>query len=377
MTRLARIELVAPVSIVVPTYREAENLPVLLERLDALRREHGVILQLLVMDDDSRDGSAQLVADSGHDWATLVTRTADRGLSASVVDGLRRAKHPVIVCMDADGSHPPERIPDLVLALEAGQQFALGSRYVPGGSTDHDWGLFRYLNSRVATLLARPLTSARDPMSGFFALRRSDLERAAPLSPVGYKIALELIVKCGFENVGEVPIHFADRTRGQSKLTLGEQLRYLQHLGRLYAFRFGRAGSLIRFLTVGFSGLIVNLLVLTLLSRIGTPPWLALLGGLVVSLVGNALLNRGFTVARGRRGGSPRLLARAFLATSLVGGAVNYAVAVWLHDAFLEGRLWGLQLAAVAGVAGGLVFNLLGNRYVVFKRRHTTPRQTD
>jgi dolichol-phosphate mannosyltransferase len=102
----------------------------------------------------------------------------------------------------------------------------IGSRYVPGGSTSDDWGIFRWLNSRVATLLARPLTNVKDPMSGFFALRKSDFEQARDLNPVGYKykIALVLIVKCGFENVGEIPIGFIDRVYGESKLTLKEQL---------------------------------------------------------------------------------------------------------------------------------------------------------
>ena len=84
--------------------------------------------------------------------------------------------------MDCDLSHPPEKIPDLILALETGQQFAMGSRYVPGGSTDDRWGFFRWLNSRIAILLARPLTDAKDPMSGFFAFRRSKLPRHARLT---------------------------------------------------------------------------------------------------------------------------------------------------------------------------------------------------
>ena len=380
--RLARIQLLAPISLVVPTYREAENLPTLMERVDALRSGHGVTLELLVMDDDSRDGSAELVASSGHEWATLVTRTENRGLSAAVVDGLRRARYPVVVCLDADLSHPPEKIPDMVMALESGQQFVIGSRYVPGGSTDDDWGLFRWLNSRVATILARPLTTARDPMSGFFAMRKSDFDAAAPLNPTGYKIALELIVKCRAENVGEVPIHFTDRVRGQSKLTLGEQLRYLQHLRRLYAYRFATAADVLRFLAVGATGLVVNLAVLWTLAGFGAPPWLALLGGVVVSLVGNALANRRFATERPRgRGGDPKLRLAGFVALTLVGGLANYLLSLWAYDALplgtLRGRPAGVALAAVVGVAVGSVFNFLGNRFVVFKRRYTTPPRRD
>ena len=159
----------------------------------------------------------------------------------------------------------------MVLALSSGQEIVLGSRYVPGGSTDDDWGVLRWLNSRVATLMARPLTAVRDPMSGFFALRKADFDAARDLNPVGYKIALELIVKCGFENVGEVPIAFSDRVYGESKLTFRQQLLYLQHVRRLYLHKFSEAMHLLQFLVVGALGVVVNLAVLTLFQIAGRP----------------------------------------------------------------------------------------------------------
>src|SRR5262249_7023890 len=164
-----------------------------------------------------------------------IVRTHDRGLSPAVLDGLRAARYDVFVVMDADLSHPPEKIPEMVRALQNGADFVIGSRYVAGGTTDAEWGLFRWLNSKVATLLAWPLTSARDPMAGFFALTRPTFERGQTvLNPIGYKIGLELLVKCHCGAVREVPIHFADRKFGSSKLSFKEQLRYIQHLRRLY-----------------------------------------------------------------------------------------------------------------------------------------------
>ena len=108
----------------------------------------------------------------------------------------------------------------MVMGFASGQQLVIGSRYVPGASTDDDWSLLRWLNSIIATLLARPLPSVKDPMSGFFLMLKSDFDQAENLSPVGYKVALELIAKCGFENVGEVLIHFSGRVHGDSKLTI-------------------------------------------------------------------------------------------------------------------------------------------------------------
>lgn len=365
---LAEIKVNFGISVVIPTYREAENIPHILARLDALRRDAGLVLEVLFMDDDSRDGSVEAVVAAGYDWANIIVRTQCRGLSPAVIDGFRRAGQPILVCMDCDLSHPPEKIPQLVLGLATGQQMVIGSRYVPGASTDDDWGIFRWLNSLLATLLARPLTQVHDPMSGFFALRKADFEAARDLNPVGYKVALELIVKCGFENVGEVPIHFAERVRGESKLTLKQQLLYIQHLRRLYLHRFANAMYLAQFLMVGASGMVVNLAVLSFLLALGLPEAACLAGGIAVSLLTNFLLNRRFTFSYARSGRIGRQFL-GFLAASAVGLAVNYVTALSIRAFVLTEGPWSLQLAAVAGIAAGMVFNFLGNRYMVFRKR--------
>ena len=160
----------APVlSIVVPTYREAENLPELLDRLGRVRAG-GIDLEVLIMDDNSRDGSGEAVAALALPWVRFVVRTENRGLSPAVIDGFKLAAGDTILVMDADLSHPPEKIPDMLAALDRGADFVIGSRYVPGASTAEDWGLFRWVNSRIATLLARPFTRVSDPMSGFFCV---------------------------------------------------------------------------------------------------------------------------------------------------------------------------------------------------------------
>jgi dolichol-phosphate mannosyltransferase len=228
-------------SIVVPTFREAESLPALIDRVARLRQEAGLSLELLIIDDDSQDGTEALIAARSEPWLELFVRREDRGLSQAVLFGLARARGQSLVVMDADSSHPPEVIPQMLAALHEGADFVLGSRYVAGGTTAEGWGLFRYLNSKVATYLARPLTSVTDPMSGFFALPRAVFARAENPSPLGYKIGLELIVRCRCRQVREIPIHFSNREHGESKLTVHQQLLYLRHLARLYRFRFGSA----------------------------------------------------------------------------------------------------------------------------------------
>jgi hypothetical protein len=152
--------------------------------------------------------------------------------------------------MDADLQHPPDRLPALLEPLTTGRaDFVLGSRYVAGGGTAEGWTSYRKINSGMATFMARPFAGGTtDPMSGFFALRRSTYAAADRLTPLGYKIGLELMCKCRVKRVVEIPIHFGLRSHGRSKLSLKQQFRYLEHLSRLYDFMFPRASPAIKFL---------------------------------------------------------------------------------------------------------------------------------
>lgn len=352
------------ISVIVPTYKEVENIPLLVRRLDEVRKAHGFQLELLFMDDDSKDGSAELVAQLGLPWVQLITRTADRGLSQAVLDGLARARGEVLVVMDADLSHPPEALPEMLAQLDDGAEFVVGSRFVDGGTTDDDWGVFRWLNSRVATLLAFPLTTIADPMSGFFMLRRQTFASHTGYTPIGYKIGLELLVKCGCRDVREVPIHFADRQLGYSKLTLREQLRYLQHIRRLYIHKFAFWSQLTQFLLVGASGLVVNLVVLTALLALGLTMQPAVIGAIALSMLWNFGLNRKFSFVGASKEPFFRQLFD-FVSACAIGAVVNYAVTL------LAVRWFGHpQLSATIGVVAATGFNFTASRLYVFKRQH-------
>lgn len=352
------------VAVIVPTYREVENLPQLVERLSLVRDRSGLELDLLLMDDDSRDGSEALVRSLALPWVRIVVRARDRGLGQAVLEGMRLSTRDILVVMDADLSHPPEKIPALVQALEDGADMAIGSRFVDGGSTDDDWGVFRWLNNRVASLLALPLTRLKDPMSGFFALRRATFEAGRDFDPVGYKIGLELLLRCGCRRVVEIPIHFTDRRLGASKLTLTEQLKYVQHIRRLYAHRFGSASSTLRFLGVGLSGLLVNLLLLTLLLATSLPWQGAVMLAIGASMAWNFALNRWLGASEGRREPVGRELV-AYVSTGLVAALVNYFVTVASWPRFEH-----KQVAASVGVVAGMGLNFMGSRYLAFRRRY-------
>jgi len=223
-------------TVVIPTYREAVNLPILLPQLDEVLSRTGLTYEILVVDDRSDDGTDRVVQRQAERMRVrLIVREGPRDLSRAVLDGFRAARGRYLLVMDADLSHPPESIPAMLAALDRpGADFVIGSRYVAAGRTEA-WGPARRWNSLLATWLCRPLVGrVRDPMAGFFALRRDMFEQAVGLDPIGYKIGLELLCRCPCRRVLEIPITFRDRAAGQSKLDFEQQRRYLVHLDRLY-----------------------------------------------------------------------------------------------------------------------------------------------
>jgi dolichol-phosphate mannosyltransferase len=261
------------ISLIVPTLNEAESLPLLVPRVATALA--GREWELLIVDDASRDNTPEVAAALEREYPVrmLVRSRPENGLSGAVLHGMHEARGDLLVVMDADLQHPPEKLPALLEVLESGRgDFALGSRYEAGGSMEESWGAFRRLNSSVATLLARPFAGrVKDPMSGFFALRRRTFEAAQRLTPLGYKIALELICKCRVQRVVEVPIHFGLRQRGESKLSLKQQFHYLEHLSRLYDFTFPRLSPVVKFLIVLLVGGAAAALVTLLLALVGAP----------------------------------------------------------------------------------------------------------
>ena len=354
------------ISVVVPTYREVENLPQLVPRITAALKSWPH--EIIVVDDNSNDGTAHAVATlskEGH-AVRLILRTDQRGLSSAVVRGFTEAQGNALVCMDADLSHPPEVLPRMIEALERDQvDFVIGSRYATGGTTDAEWSWFRKLNSRVATLMARPFCRVSDPLSGYFALPRKVFERAEKLNPVGYKIGLELMVKCRCDHVAEVPIHFSDRRFGQSKLSIREQINYLRHLKRLADFKFGGWSQLGQFFLVGASGVVVDLLTYAVLLRAGFMISLARALAIVMAMSWNFVINRrvSFSASRFSRPVIEQYL--IWLASCGLGAVTSWSVAVSLTllTRFFAAHVF---LAAIFGIGVGSLLNFILARYWVF-----------
>jgi dolichol-phosphate mannosyltransferase len=230
------------VSIVVPTYNERTRLGELVSAVFEVFAQHGIDGELVIVDDNSPDGTGALAdALAARHRIRVVHRAGKLGLGTAVVDGFNAASGSVLGVMDADLSHPPSALPRLLQALEAHQaDLAIASRYIPGGATKN-WPLVRRAMSRFACLLARPLTAARDATSGYFLIRRAavqDVEIAAG----GFKICLELLIRGRVRSVVEVPYEFVDRAAGESKMSWREATGYFWQVAALWRHRRAHPG---------------------------------------------------------------------------------------------------------------------------------------
>jgi dolichol-phosphate mannosyltransferase len=229
-------------ALVIPTLDEAENISGLLDHVRSVLNQVGIPYEILVVDDDSRDGTGGLVsAITRQDpRVKLLVRKGERGLSGAILHGWQNTDAPVLGVMDADLQHPPELLPQLIAAILEGRDLVIGSRYTPGGDLG-GWNPARKLLSAVAVWVTWPLQRSRlrakDPMSGFFLVRRSCLPQAT-FQRTGFKLLLEILVRGHIQSIQEVPFAFGRRYRGASKANFKVAWDYARLLARLYAGKF-------------------------------------------------------------------------------------------------------------------------------------------
>lgn len=213
-------------TIIVPTYNEADNIPSLVRGIHKSVPD----ADILVVDDNSPDGTADIAESLG---CHVIRRTENRGLSASVIDGLRIIDTTdIVVIMDADLSHSPEYLPSMVQAITIdGYDIAIGSRFIPGGSTP-DWSANRRMLSRIGTTIMQLFTGVRDMNSGFVAFKRSIID-VGDMQSDSWKILFEIFFKGRWDNCIEIPIAFHDRRAGISKFNTKEMLKGMVHFGKM------------------------------------------------------------------------------------------------------------------------------------------------
>jgi dolichol-phosphate mannosyltransferase len=233
----ARIATAPALALVVPTYNERDRLPELVRAIFAAYESGGIDGELVIVDDNSPDGTGAVADDLARSFPIRVLHRAGKlGLGTAVVEGFAAADAEVVGVIDADLSHPPELVPRMLSVFHAEQaDIVIGSRYVPGGGT-RDWETSRVLMSKFACLLARPLTPVRDATSGFFLMYR-DRAKGVTISAGGFKICLELLIRSEPARVVEVPYVFKGRTVGESKMNWKEATGYVKQLRDLHAYR--------------------------------------------------------------------------------------------------------------------------------------------
>lgn len=333
------------IAIIIPTRDEEDNIARLLNDINTLPCKNDIQTYIV---DDSKDDTQKIALWYG----AKVIQGRGKGLGQAIVDGIQGTVSDVCLVMDADYSHDPKYIPDMLKPiLERGYDMTIGSRYVKGGGTK-GWGKIRKCISVTAGLMALPITGIRDNTSGFFAFKREILN-GVKISASSWKIMLEILVKCNPTAVMEVPIVFADRTSGKSKFTIKEMRRYLKHLILLGLHKYK---PVIKFGVIGLSGAGIHFALLWLFTDVASIWYiLSAIMSIVLASTWNYALNHKITFAD------------RHISNHLIGW-VKYQVLSGVTDGIYLGLLalfvevFGVWYLAGAGIAAVLVFPI---KYIV------------
>ena len=403
-------------SIVIPTYNEAQNI---LRLIDSIRNNlpQDLDCEIIIVDDDSPDGTGKIVLEKyariensnlivsqyednlpyplndktdrkdNHlkSVVKVINRKERNGLVPAILQGINSSNGDYVLMMDADFSHPPEIIPKIIRELDSQYDIVIASRYIKGGSIE-GWPFKRKMISLGATKLAQyglGMKEIRDPMSGFFALKRQIIENIK-VSTTGYKILLEILVKAKYTTrIKEIPYSFTDRKAGKSKLDNSVIISYVKVVYQLY--RYGQKSSKVnielkktkkrnsaqflskaaRFYTVGASGLLLNYLISLLFSNgvLANLDYLqATIVGIVASNISNFFLNKFWTFEDRDFSLRKTLRQYGFFVAITSAGAVAQLGALYL---FLEaGSSYELSLVIAVALASGS--NFLFNKKLTF-----------
>ena len=355
-------------SIIVPCYNERANIRPLVAGLEAALR--GIAWEAVFVDDDSPDGTAAEVRALAAADARVrcIRRIGRRGLSSAVVEGALSSSAAFVAVIDGDMQHDETRLPDLLAAVRAGADIAVGSRHVPGGDASGLAGAWRHRISAAGTRLARRALPVplHDPMSGYFLLSRPLFEALAPrLTAQGFKILLDLVLSAPTPlRLVEIPCQFRSRNAGRSKLDVLVLIQFaallLDKLGHgLLPLRF------VSFAMVGLVGVAVHLLVLSGARRLGADFATAQLAATLVAMLANFQLNNVVTYRDARLRGAA--LARGlpvFLVGCGLGAYANIGIAQLLYSDHA-----GWTPAGLAGAAIGLVWNYAISATLVWRAR--------
>ncbi|MGH8323744.1 MAG: glycosyltransferase, partial [Steroidobacteraceae bacterium] len=357
------------VVIILPTYDERGNIAALLTSLQGEFRRLHHDMHILVVDDNSPDGTAALVREAMREYPNVHLLTgAKAGLGAAYIRGMQYAidelRADVVFEMDADFSHDPADVPRLLAALENCADFVIGSRHVRGGSIPAEWSVWRKLNSAGGNWVARyvaGLYGIRDCTAGFRAIRAAILRQVdfSALRVRGYAFQVALLhqaVTLGAV-VKEVPVDFIDRRRGQSKLGLADMVEFVLNA---WWIRMRTLRTFIRFALVGASGTLVNLGIFSAALHAGLNKFAASPLAIEVSIIWNFLLNNYWTFKERKTRDRTRIKGLKYNLVSIASLGVSFATFVAMS--VLVPRA-SPQVDQLVGIVPAVLVNYFLNSY--------------
>jgi dolichol-phosphate mannosyltransferase len=362
------------VVIVLPTYNEKENVEPLITALQKVFAVMTHDMNILVVDDNSPDGTAEVVKSLMKQFNNVHMISGQKnGLGAAYIRGIKYAldvlQADVIMQMDADFSHNPEDVPRLIAALDEGADFVIGSRYVKGGGIPDDWSLLRRMISRWGNRCARyiaGLNPIRDCTAGFRAIRVSVLRRIdlANLKVQGYAFLMALLHGAVSHNavVREIPVVYTDRAHGETKLGITDIMEFILNA---WWIRFDSSKIFIKFAIVGSSGVVVNLGAFTLLVNSGLNKYIASPVAIELSIISNFLLNNYWTFAERNTRDNIHIKGLKFSLVSLLSLCISYSVFVVLSLLLPDVVP---QINQAAGIVPAMLVNYFFNAYWTFKK---------
>lgn len=221
------------VSLIIPTYNEAKNIPFLIEEIFNIVDKSKINLEFIIVDDNSPDGTGKIAENMVDKYPIkVINRSGKLGLGTAVMDGFKLSDREYVGAMDGDMSHNPDILNQMITSL-VDNDIVMGSRFKEGSKVEK-WGLHRRMISGTGVFMARILTGVKDPLSGYFFMKK-DVINGVNLKTKGYKILLEILVKGKYKKVKEFPYTFRMRKYSMSKLNTKE---FLLFLGQIVKYSF-------------------------------------------------------------------------------------------------------------------------------------------
>jgi dolichol-phosphate mannosyltransferase len=359
--------------LIIPTYNERGNIGRLIDELQRVFRSLPHEMQILIVDDNSPDGTAEVVREHQRRMPNVhLLEGRKQGLGAAYIRGMRHALDALgadaVFEMDADFSHKPADVPRLIAALEQGADFVIGSRYVRGGSIPKEWALYRRLNSHFGNVVARYVAGIyriHDCTAGFRAIRSTVLRGldmdGFRVQGYAFQIALLHAAVAEGAKVVELPVDFVDRTSGESKLGLKDIVEFLTSAAWI---RFQSSKVFIKFCLVGASGVLVNLGIFTALLNLGVNKFVASPIAIQCSIITNFLANNYWTFRRRELVGTLHARGLRFNVVSILSLAISYLTFIILSQTVPR---IAPQLDQLIGIIPATLVNYFLNSYWTFR----------